>query len=118
MDIIKDFDKFTMMAKGLMKANMTNAKNTKVFDGTEEHLAAMVARAHNGGNWKRPLSDLSSPSVLKDQNHYVKYFLGKIPGKGDWYSLRCADSFGEETVKLGSQGKGVGGLEMQSLKLN
>ncbi|MEO1768089.1 hypothetical protein [Thiobacter aerophilum] len=120
MGIFKDYDKFTIMAKALMHKNAKMAQSSAVWDKSEVHLAAMVARAHNGGKWERSLSSLTSPrsSASGDQNHYVKRFLGDKPGEGDWYSLRCAESFGKSTVRPGMQGKGVGGLQMIPLVLN
>lgn len=122
MGIFKTFDKFTLMGKALMKKNLDATKGYSNFDGSEAHLAAMVARAHNGGSWKRSFSSLTSPNDASsgDQNHYVKYFLGQsgYRAKGDWYSLRCTESFGTNTVKPGTQGKGIGGLQMTPLALN
>ena len=114
MGIFKDFDKFTIMAKALMDKNMNAAHASKTWDKSEEHLAAMVARAHNGGVWDRTLSSLKA----SDSYDYVKRFLGVHKSAGDWYSLRCAESLGSNTVKPGTQGKGIGGLQMTPLVLN
>jgi hypothetical protein len=114
MGIFKDFDKFTIMARALMDKNMNAASKSNTFDGTEEHLAAMVARAHNGGIWDRTLVSLKK----SDSYDYVKRFLGVQKNEGDWYSLRCAESLGPNTVKPGTQGKGIGGLQMTPLVLN
>jgi len=99
-----------------MKKNLRAALRYKP-DASEEHLAAMVARAHNGGRWRRDLEKLTK----SDAYDYVKNFLGtptKFLGKGDWKSLRCTETFGTGTIKPGTNGKGIGGLEMQELKLN
>ena len=114
MGIIKDFDKFNIMSHALMKKNMDIAKASSTFDGTEEHLAAMVARAHNGGKWERILTDLKK----SDNYNYVKKFLGEQKNSGDWYSIRCAESFGASTIHPGAGGKGIGGLEITPLVLN
>ena len=117
MDIFQTFDKFTIVAERLMKINMENAKKASEFDGTEEHLAAMVARAHNAeiGYMNRPLSELR-------KNQYVSRFLGFESNEGpsgDWPSLRCVESFGDDnTVRPGTQGVGIGGLELKPLVLN
>lgn len=79
MGIFKDFDKFTIMARALMDKNMNAASKSNTFDGTEEHLAAMVARAHNGGIWDRTLVSLKS----SDSYDYVKRFLGVQKNAGD-----------------------------------
>ena len=79
-------------------------------------LAAMVARAHNGGKSERSFASL----ISSDQNNYVKRFLGQ-PGyqtEGDWRSLRCAESLGINTLKPGTGGKGIGGLQFTPLQLN
>lgn len=80
--------------------------------------AAMVARAHNGGNWNRSLSSLRT----SDSYDYVKRFLGFESGQGssgDWPSFRCTESFGgDNIVQPGTQGVGIGGLELKPLILN
>lgn len=80
MGIIKDFDQFTIMARALMKTNMDRALASSVYDNTEEHLVAMVARAHNGGNWARSLQGLKN----SDAYDYVKRFLGVPRGRNRW----------------------------------
>lgn len=114
MGVFKDFDKFTIMARALMNKNMKVALASQTWYKSEEHLAAMVARAHNGGVWDRNLPSLKA----SDSFDYVKRFLGVRKEKGDWYSLRCTNSLGSNTVKPGTQGKGVGGLQMRPLVLN
>jgi len=115
MGIFKDFDKFTVMSHALMRKNMNAALRAQP-SASEEYLAAMVARAHNGGTWNRTYDDLKK----HDSYNYVKNFIGIdiYTKKGDWKSLRCTDSFGTNTVKPGTNGKGIGGLEMKSLQLN
>lgn len=63
--------------------------------------------------------------MAHDANDYVKNFIGvpeyarkNYSQKGDWRSLRCTESFGANTVKPDSGGKGIGGLELGPLKLN
>ncbi len=114
MGIFKDFDKFTIMTHALMRKNLEAALQYRP-NASEEYLAAMVARAHNGGKWDRTYQQLTS----SDQNKYVKRFLGN-PGytdEGDWRSLRCTESLGPSTIKPGTNGVGIGGLEFKPLKL-
>ncbi|HEX8604175.1 MAG TPA: hypothetical protein VF774_16125, partial [Pseudoduganella sp.] len=114
MGIFKDFDKFTIMSHALMRKNVEAAMQYRP-NASEEYLAAMVARAHNGGNWRRTYQSLTT----SDQNDYVKRFLGN-PGhtdEGDWRSLRCTESLGPSTIKPGTNGVGIGGLEFKPLKL-
>jgi hypothetical protein len=116
MGIFKDFDKFTVMGHALMRKNL-NAALRYSSAASEEYLAAMVARAHNGGHWQRTLHELTS----SDKYDYVKNFLGTPAhylNKGDWKSLRCTETFGNRTVKKGADGKGIGGLEFKPLQLN
>ena len=116
MGIFQDFDKFTLLSHALMRKNLSAALAYQP-NASEEHIAAMVARAHNGGNWKRSLADLTA----SDSFDYVKNFLGtptKFLDKGDWKSLRCTENFGPGTLKPGTNGKGIGGLEMKDLNLN
>ena len=116
MGLFKNFDTFTLLSHALMRKNLKAALQSHP-GASEEYLAAMVARAHNGGKWNRTLEQLTS----RDPYSYVKNFLGtpdKWLGKGDWKSLRCTENFGADTVKPGKNGKGVGGLEMKDLKLN
>ena len=119
MGIFKDFDKFTIMSQALMRKNM-NLVLSKFPNASEEEIAGRVARLHNGGpgsNW-----DAASFTTLtsSDAFNYVKRFLGwsGYKSEGDWYSLRCTESLGNETLKPGTQGKGIGGLQMTPLKLN
>ena len=58
--------------------------------------------------------------LKRDAYNYVNNFLGtpKYTNKGDWNSLRCTETFGKDTVKPGTKGIGIGGLEMAPLKLN
>lgn len=119
MGIFKDFDKFTVMSHALMRKNM-NLVLAKFPSANEEEIAGRVARLHNGGpgsNWK---AKVFSTLISSDDNDYVKRFLGKpkYKSEGDWYSLRCVQSFGKNTVKPGTQGKGIGGLQMTPLILN
>lgn len=104
------------MSHALMRKNLKAALQYQP-GASEEYLAAMVARAHNGGAWKRPLQSLTT----SDAYDYVKNFLGtptKFLDKGDWKSLRCTENFGAGTVKPGTNGEGIGGLEMKELKLD
>jgi hypothetical protein len=117
MDIFQDFDKFTVVTKSLMRKNLNNAMRSPFWDGSEEHLAAMVARAHNGGEWRRSLRSLTGNRPGEDSGGYVKSFLGRLAGRGDLYSLRCVDSFGSRTLEPGRNGRGIGGLEMTALVL-
>jgi hypothetical protein len=119
MGVFKDFDKFTVMGHALMRKNM-NLVLSKFPNASEEEIAGRVARLHNGGpgsNW-----DAASFSTLtnSDAFNYVKRFLGRVgyQQEGDWYSLRCTESLGNDTLKPGTQGKGIGGLQMTPLQLN
>ncbi len=114
MGINENFDTFTVMSHALMRKNLDAAKKYRP-NATEEHLAAMVARAHNGGNWKRTYASLTS----SDSYDYVKNFMGAPGGlgKGDFKSLRCTDSLGPDTIKVGTGGKGIGGIEFKQLEL-
>lgn len=78
-------------------------------------LAAMVARAHNGGNWKRTYDQLTT----SDAYDYVKNFIGTTghKDKGDWNAIRCTESFGKDTLTAGKNGRGIGGLQMTPLTL-
>jgi len=114
MGIFEDFDKFTLMSHALMRKNLAAA--TQYQPGaSEEYLAAMVARAHNGGTWRRTYASLTT----SDAYDYVKNFMGTTgnTSKGDWKSLRCTESLGDKTVKPGTEGKGIGGLEFTPLQL-
>jgi len=116
MGMFENFDTFTLLSHALMRKNLKAAQQYQP-GASEEYLAAMVARAHNGGTWKRTLASLTA----SDSYDYVKNFLGtpdKWLNKGDWKSLRCTENFGADTVKPGTKGKGIGGLEMKDLKLN
>jgi hypothetical protein len=122
MGIFQDFDRFTLMSISLMRKNLKGAQRAQP-GASEEYLAGLVARAHNGGGgrFNRTLADL----MAHDANDYVKNFIGvpeyagkNYAKKGDWRSLRCTQTFGPNTVKPGSGGKGIGGLEMGPLKLN
>jgi hypothetical protein len=90
-----------------MDTNLQSALADPVWDRSESHLAAMTARAHNGGPWRRTLNQLT----INDQNNYVKNFLGE-PGyvsRGNWRSLRCVEDFGATvtTVAPGTAGVGI-----------
>lgn len=113
MGVFKDFDKFTIMGRGLMKENLNNARRYRP-NASEAYLAAMVARAHNGGTWMKTYEQL----VSRDEHDYVKNFVGAsgYRRKGDWNALRCAEGFGSRTVIPGTNGEGIGGLEMAPLK--
>jgi hypothetical protein len=114
MGIFKDFDKFTLISHALMHKNLDAALQYRP-SASEEYLAAMVARAHNGGKWMRTYQELTA----NDDYNYVKNFIGS-PGnivKGDWKSLRCTENLGTNNVKPGTQGKGIGALEMTPLQL-
>ncbi|WP_305824314.1 hypothetical protein [Massilia brevitalea] len=115
MGIFKDFDQFTLMTHALMKKNLKAATKYQ-SNASEEYLAAMVARAHNGGKWQRTYQEL----VANDEHDYVKNFLGigKFTGKGDFKSLRCTEDFGTGTIKPGNKGNGIGGLEMTPIHLH
>jgi RHS repeat-associated protein len=114
MGIFKDFDKFTIMSHALMQKNLKAALKYRP-NASEEYLAAMVARAHNGGTWKLPYEDLTS----EDPNQYVQKFLGVngYTSKGDFKSIRCTENLGPSTLKPGTQGVGIGGLELEPLKI-
>jgi RHS repeat-associated protein len=114
MGIFQDFDKFSLMSHALMHKNLDAALQYQP-NASEEYLAAMVARAHNGGSWKRTYQDL----ITVDEHKYVKNFVGTSgnTANGDWKSLRCTENLGTNTVKPGTQGKGIGGLEMTPLQL-
>jgi hypothetical protein len=112
MGIFKDFDKFTIMGRALMNENLTKAKRYQ-SEASEAYLAAMVARAHNGGTWQKTYEKLLSG----DAHDYVKNFIGRPShqSKGDWNALRCTEGFGPDTVTPGTKGKGIGGLEVAPL---
>ena len=118
MGIFTDFDTFTVMSHALMRKNLAAAK-AYLPNATEEHLAAMVARAHNGGEWKQTYAYLTSHPDTADPYDYVKNFMGAPGslGKGDIKSLRCTDSLGPDTIKVGTGGKGLGGIEIKQLEL-
>jgi RHS repeat-associated protein len=114
MGIFQDFDKFTVMSHALMRKNL-EAAIAYQSTASEAYLAAMVARAHNGGVWKRTYQQLTT----SDSYDYVKNFIG-APGhtvKGDWKSLRCTESLGDNTVRPGTGGVGIGGLQFTPLIL-
>jgi hypothetical protein len=64
----------------------------------EEELAMRVARLHNGGGAPfapdpSTLTRKCAPNVGPcDLGDYVKSYIGVTPGRGDWRSLRCADT--------------------------
>jgi hypothetical protein len=65
--------------------------------------------------WKRTYQQLTT----SDSYDYVKNFIG-APGhtvKGDWKSLRCTESLGDNTVRPGTGGVGIGGLQFTPLIL-
>ena len=116
MGTFMDFDKFTKVSHMLMQKNL-NATKKYQPKADEKYLAAMVARAHNGGTWQKTYPLLTT----QDEHDYVKSFIGigaKFTNKGDWVSLRCTETLGKDTVKPGTSGEGIGGLEMETLKLN
>ncbi len=109
MGIFSDSDKFTVMSHALIRKNLNLALKYQP-NASEEYLAAMVARAHNGGVWQRSYQSL----ITNDTFKYVKNFLG-TPGyatKGDWNSLRCTENIRPNNVK---SGEGIEGLELTPL---
>jgi len=59
---------------------MNIAKASNEFDGSEEHMAAMVARAHNGGDSGRPLSSLKRMIVLIMLSDFWAFKLMQVIG--------------------------------------
>ncbi|MBC7502564.1 MAG: RHS repeat-associated core domain-containing protein, partial [Herminiimonas sp.] len=115
-NIFRDFDTFTIMGRGLMRKNMEAAQ--AAYPGaTADATAARTARAHNGGNWRRTLAQLTTT----DQNDYVKQFLGEpgFLGKGNLHALRCTQDFGTtvDTLAPGTGGVGIGGLQFKALDM-
>jgi hypothetical protein len=67
MGIFKDFDRFTVVAVGLMRNNLHKVL-AEFPAADEEEIAARVARLHNGVAWRAPMSVLKGSD---DSFHYV-----------------------------------------------
>jgi RHS repeat-associated protein len=120
--IFTDFDRFTVMAEKLMLANL-NAAIAAYPNATEEEHAARVARAHNGGNWRRTLTQLTT----SDFANYVKRFIGHTGYRNEGYvsAMRCVEDFGTRVDNVvrpapnvtSTNGTGVQGVEIAQLVL-
>lgn len=114
--IFSDFDRFTVVGLRLMRNNLDRVLRAYP-NADEEEIAARVARLHNGGNWNAPLATLKGAG---DSFNYVKRFLGDQRGEGEFRSLRCTQDFGPtvRTVAPGTNGRGIGGIELTPIKFN
>ncbi len=120
--IFTNYDRFTVMSEALMLANLTAAIGAYP-NATEEENAARVARAHNGGNWRRTLTQLTT----NDFANYVKRFIGSTGYRNEGYvsAMRCVEDFGTRvdnvvrpaTGVTSTNGVGVLGVEVALLVL-
>lgn len=73
----------------------------------EHEIAMRVARLHNGGNgaFSTDIDTLSRKCVRGgprpcDTGDYVKTFIGILPNRGDWVSLRCGEMAEKNGIEL------------------
>lgn len=115
MGLFQGFAKFTTLSHALMNVNLTKATAYQP-SASEQYLAAMVARLHNGGDWRRTYAQLTNPAT--DAYNYVENFIGTAghTNKGDWDSIRCTNSFGARSID--DAGVGIGGLQFKPVNLH